>query len=352
MTVLGWLLAGFLLVLAGLRFSKLDRLCALAVAASSGAPLVGLAAYPVLVVGLVANTPLAVAGAVLVALHLSDVVPLLRRPPAGTGRPVRVMALNTLYTEAIGAAVSAQVQAFQPDVVVLTEVTETLLRDLQLLDHPYSTVHAHHLARGSAIYARWPMRESGLRYVAGTPMSQAVLELPAVDGFPAGELHLRQVHTSAPIGSRHTGHWVAQLAELRAEIQASPVPAVTTGDFNAARGNRQFAALLGGRRKVVDALDGRGLAPTWPTGKRYPALLRLDHVLVGHEIGVVAARVLPDVGSDHLAVLVDLVVRSSSGAATPLSEPIPRALRAPRSSPTRPRTWDPRRMPSSADRRA
>ena len=59
-----------------------------------------------------------------------------------------------------------------------------------------------------------------------------------------------------------------------------------------------------------------GLAPTWPVLQPFGSSvcrlcfpqLPLDHVLVGTGIGVLATRVGPPLGSDHLPLIVDLAL--------------------------------------------
>jgi endonuclease/exonuclease/phosphatase (EEP) superfamily protein YafD len=63
-------------------------------------------------------------------------------------------------------------------------------------------------------------------------------------------------------------------------------------------------------RGYADAavLAGRGPAWTWrPLRLRFPRLA-LDHVLLDPRLGVASADLVPVAGSDHLAVVAELVV--------------------------------------------
>ncbi|MDQ2679119.1 MAG: endonuclease/exonuclease/phosphatase family protein, partial [Actinomycetota bacterium] len=62
-----------------------------------------------------------------------------------------------------------------------------------------------------------------------------------------------------------------------------------------------------------DAQDvgGGGFVPTWPVGGALPALLRLDHILVGPGIGVADVSVIGPLGADHRGVEAQLRVPRS-----------------------------------------
>ena len=63
--------------------------------------------------------------------------------------------------------------------------------------------------------------------------------------------------------------------------------------------------MLVGTTGLCDTRAGFGYQGSFPASS---AILRIpiDHVLVSCEVGVRARRIGPDVGSDHLPVIVDL----------------------------------------------
>jgi endonuclease/exonuclease/phosphatase (EEP) superfamily protein YafD len=58
---------------------------------------------------------------------------------------------------------------------------------------------------------------------------------------------------------------------------------------------------------LVNATLESGLRPTWPTR---PALARIpiDHFLLSDHLNVASIRTGPDIGSDHLPLILDLAV--------------------------------------------
>ena len=306
----GWAVALGLSLLTLLRLTHLDEWAALVVAASAGAPVVLLPAYGVLLLaGLLRARALAGVAAALVLVHLVVLFPLLvggrgltAAQRSAAALHVRLFAMNVEFDHDTGAAVSRQVAAQDPDVVVLSEVSPLTVSHLELNQFPYSYVNAVGGAFGAGIWSRWPLSATSLASIDGFSMLQATVT-------PAGgsPFRLLQVHTLAPTSTFGRSVWRQQLTDLRQRIAATASPVVVAGDFNATRTTARFARLLGGPHDMADAADGRGLLPSWPSGYSVlPPVLRLDHVLVSAEWGVGGLRVLSPTGSDHRAVVTDL----------------------------------------------
>lgn len=107
--------------------------------------------------------------------------------------------------------------------------------------------------------------------------------------FDGGRLRLVNVHLT-----HRVLHGPAQLRRLIAALADAREHSVIGGDLNMFRPTIALARPL---RPVV-------------RGRTFPAhrpLLQLDHVLAGRGVGVVAADVLPALGSDHRAVRAEVV---------------------------------------------
>ena len=97
---------------------------------------------------------------------------------------------------------------------------------------------------------------------------------------------------------------------------------ILTGDFNTSMWSpyyRQLARQTG----LKNSRDGFGILPTWPSSLSYAkvpqlnALTRLvqiplDHCLASPSLKVVGMRTGPDVGSDHLPIVVDFQLDSAT----------------------------------------
>jgi endonuclease/exonuclease/phosphatase family metal-dependent hydrolase len=123
----------------------------------------------------------------------------------------------------------------------------------------------------------------------------------------ARPVELTAVHAWPPSTSpRSVRTWESDLAALPAPDPE--VLRVLAGDFNATPDHAALRAVL--RRGWADAAQraGRGLAWTWrPLRLPWPRLA-LDHVLVDPRIAVAGVGLVHVAGSDHRAVVVDLVL--------------------------------------------
>lgn len=307
---LGRLTGGVLALCTVARWTRLDVHSSYLIAASTGAPVLLLLAWPLALLALSLREHwLALLAIVLIVVDLTTLVPLIgggRGLTAAERRPgatrIRVFELNVRFDAATGAAVTRQVRAAAPDLVVLSELTPWSAAGLNLSQLPYSSVHVRYDDEGAGIWSRWPLEDVSLATIGGRRMIRAAVVLP--DGQ---RLQLIQVHTRSPTSGADRPKWRRQLAGLADLLRHLHGPVVMAGDFNASRTDADFAPLLGGPLGMADAADGRGLLPTWPSGKRviWP-VLRLDHVLVSREVGVRRVGVLGPTGSDHRAVLADL----------------------------------------------
>ena len=87
---------------------------------------------------------------------------------------------------------------------------------------------------------------------------------------------------------------------------------MVAGDLNASNGHRRFRELLhAGDLRDAQDVGGGGFVATWPVGGRIPAVLRLDHILVGPDIGIAGVHVLGPLGADHRGVEARLRVPRS-----------------------------------------
>jgi len=157
------------------------------------------------------------------------------------------------------------------------------------------------VSASGAVWSRLPATAAGA--VPGT-FEQPTARV-AVSG--AGEVELTAVHSAPPATSPGSVRdWTSDLGALPAPDPG--VLRVLAGDFNATYDHAALRAVV--RRGWTDAARraGRGLTWTWrPLRLPWPRLV-LDHVLVDPRIGVAAIELVPVHGSDHRALVVDLVL--------------------------------------------
>jgi endonuclease/exonuclease/phosphatase family metal-dependent hydrolase len=127
-------------------------------------------------------------------------------------------------------------------------------------------------------------------------------------GGPAAlDVELTAVHLTPPSASAGLVRgWTADLAALPGP--AAGVLRVLAGDFNASMDHAAFRRVLSLGYRDAAREAGRAMVWTWaPLRLRFPRLA-IDHVLIDPRIGVAAVDVVAVGGSDHRALLADLVL--------------------------------------------
>jgi endonuclease/exonuclease/phosphatase (EEP) superfamily protein YafD len=243
--------------------------------------------------------------AIVTLLHAlpiaADLTASRRSAPAG-GAPVRILLAN-VWTEGEGFAKVRQLIADEkPDLIGLVEVDRRWLRELA----PALGGYAGRIEEprednfGIALYARGPL--SGTVEPLGSPLPSVIAEV-LVDGV---RLRVLVTHPLPPVDSEAYRQQERQLDAVAERARAATDSDVVMGDFNATPWSRPFVRLLH-RTGLCDSRAGFGVQASFPSGR---AALRIpiDHLLASCSIGVGDRRIGPDIGSDHLPVIADLVI--------------------------------------------
>jgi endonuclease/exonuclease/phosphatase (EEP) superfamily protein YafD len=110
-----------------------------------------------------------------------------------------------------------------------------------------------------------------------------------------------------PPGSKETFELRnVQLRGLASLAGQSKGMMILIGDLNVTPWSPDYARLIrdSGLR---DARRGHGILPTWPTF--FPLMMiPLDHCLISPTLAVSDIRLGPNIGSDHLPLIVDLLL--------------------------------------------
>jgi endonuclease/exonuclease/phosphatase (EEP) superfamily protein YafD len=221
---------------------------------------------------------------------------------AGTGATLRVLASNVEFGQANAADLVALTRELDVDVLAVTELTPRFAEELRAagIDEllPHAVLAAQPRARGTGLFAHTPLAD------------RATTTLP--EGF---ELASASVHTdgAAPVEvfAVHSVPPTSGGDAWREDLEALPDPSEETprillGDFNATVDHAEFRELLDRGYEDVAVTLGEGLTMTWPTDRRGPPLVAIDHVVADPRIGIreFTARDIP--GADHRAVFAEL----------------------------------------------
>jgi vancomycin resistance protein VanJ len=259
---------------------------------------------------------------------------LPRAPHAvGGNGSLRVMAFNLLATNGDVDGMVAAIEVARPDLIALAELGSaadaTLARRLGT-SYPYrmrQTLPGSSF--GTGIYSRWPIDSLGsLETGLGLRSAAADVRTP-VGTVRFVALHPRATHVDTESYERAKQSLVESFRAREAQVTAvcrhldgwGDRPVILAGDFNLTEFSDAYRCLaerLGDTYREV----GHGFGYTWPSPwvlhaglsllQPLSPLTRIDYVFHSHHWVAVDAQVLDlDTGSDHLPVVVTLVIRSS-----------------------------------------
>ena len=311
-TAAAWLLVVPAAAWAVMRLAGLER----------GFPLVPLLAYTpyaagaavvVAVIALLLRRRGAAAVGALAAVTLVAMV--APRAIGGDGPQPRGPTLRVLSANVAAGSVPADVlvdlaRRERADLLSVQELTQGYAERLEAAGLgrllPFSVLEPRRQYAGTGLYARTRLTPRP-PVEAGFVMAVARAERPAFE--------VVAVHPPAPLRRNTMGFWRRGLRALPPAAPAAGGPVrILAGDFNATLDHRELRRLIGtGYRDAADAV-GAGLRGTWPSGTRRTPPVTIDHVLADERVGVrsVTVRDLP--GSDHKAVVAELVLPQPSGS--------------------------------------
>lgn len=243
--------------------------------------------------------------AIATLLHgLPVAADLTRSPQPGPsdGAAIRVLLLNVRTENSRFDQVRRLIAEEKPDLIGLVEVDERWIAGVApaVRDFAGRIEQLRSDNFGVALYARGQM--TGASESLGGSLPTVVADVAI------GDVRLRVLltHPMPPVSGGAYELQARQLAAVAERARASAGPILVMGDFNATPWSRLFARL---RRDtgLCDSRAGFGVQASFPADM---AVVRIpiDHLLASCSIGVRDRRIGRDVGSDHLPVIVDLVV--------------------------------------------
>lgn len=235
--------------------------------------------------------------------HSYQVLPwLMATPPAaGTKADVRILHANVLYTREEMQTTIDMIRREKPDLFVLQEMTpESVEQVTKALANTYPYT--------DTLMAKDPcflLVASRTSFLVDQQARRNKLVLHMMTNVRGHDLSFMTVHTRTPILPSWFAERNDQLAFVSGRIQEVPQPAVLMGDFNISIFSPVYAQYFEDKPDIKACRKGFGLQQTWP---RFlpPMMIPIDQAFVNSGFRTVNFRTLPQPGSDHKAVVVDL----------------------------------------------
>jgi endonuclease/exonuclease/phosphatase (EEP) superfamily protein YafD len=229
-----------------------------------------------------------------------QVLPALSREP---NQRFRLLIANIQMDNRQADRFLTLIWTVSPDIICLLEPDAWWAEQLHVLRqrYPYTVQHPQGNFYGMILYSRVPIVQASVNFLVEDiiPSIQATLRLRSGVHFDLYCLHPRP-----PVPADDTEERDAELLIVAKRVRQSGRPSVVCGDLNDVAGsdvNRLFQNISG----LLDPRIGRGFYNTHPT---YLPFLRapVDHVFHSHEFRLVTLERLPDMGSDHFPILIEL----------------------------------------------
>jgi endonuclease/exonuclease/phosphatase (EEP) superfamily protein YafD len=243
--------------------------------------------------------------AALLTLFTMLAIPVTGAPqPAATPPTLRLLVYNIYHLNPDLAAVVAEVERADADLVFLMEYSDAIQQQIEpaFSAYPYRLIEPSRFTMGLALFSRFPLE-------------QAVVQRNPATRIPIFDVTVRVAETTVHFVGGHP--WPPQLrwgqlhrdqmADITAVAAQAAHPLIVAGDFNAAPWSFVLADLAAqaNLRHVRQQFDWRS---TWSS---LPLVgLQLDHVLVSPEWHIHAYEHGNAGGSDHVPLIIDLRLSS------------------------------------------
>ena len=219
-------------------------------------------------------------------------------PASGkTGGLLKVASVNVNLSNRDIEPLAAWLSKEQVDIVAVLEVSTGYSSKLQALaEYPFKRIVPDRGPFGIALISRHPLLHSKVIYDA-----DGIAHIEAQVRWQDHVISFVAIHPMPPLSPHYHAVRDSKLRALADAMVASRAPAILAGDFNATPWSSAFSGLAEqGLHRVT------GLAPSWPAKMQGMLGIPIDHVLVTPHWAVAASLIGPDLGSDHLPVLVGL----------------------------------------------
>jgi endonuclease/exonuclease/phosphatase (EEP) superfamily protein YafD len=244
----------------------------------------------------------------LMLVGLVSIVPLYipAKSVPSKGGTYKLLSFNVLSQNSDVKGMLAFIERENPDFIVMTEFTDKWKAVWPALAGRYRTRICEPSTDnfGIALFGRFDaeIHLSRTDDEYGLPTHYADFALP--DG---GKFRLVGIHSLVPKGAEFSMERDKALLQAARLCRDTGLPSILAGDFNATPFSSIYRRVL--KEGVLrSSSKGRGLCLTWPSSGFFflkPLAMQIDHCLVSKGVNVLSWRTGPDLGSDHLPVIVE-----------------------------------------------
>ena len=246
---------------------------------------------------------LALASGCASALNFATIAPYyLPRRRSDAGVPIRIILANVYKNNRDHARLQRLLEDEAPDLVMLQEVNEPWLVALRRLQpmFPYGKALPRPDGFGMMLLSRWPLERAEVVRIGPIAVPSIVAQVRVHERL----LRVLATHPFAPSGASRAALRIQQLRGVAEWVRCQPRPVMVLADLNLTSWSPWFRDLIH-TAGLRDSRLGLGLQGSWPSMLPAPLRIPIDHCLVSPDIMVGGRRLGPNIGSDHLPVIID-----------------------------------------------
>ncbi|WP_372683396.1 endonuclease/exonuclease/phosphatase family protein [Desulfosarcina sp.] len=223
---------------------------------------------------------------------------------------IRIMTANILASNRNSAALIKLVHENEPDILVSLESDKWWQSKLDTLetDYPYTIKCPQENLYGMHVYSKLALSDSHIDFLV-EPDVPSMHSLVRLQSGQQIRMHFLHPAPPSPTENDESSERDAELLIVAKSVRNAHIPVIVTGDLNDvawSETTRLFRKISG----LLDPRVGRGMFNTFHAGYwfiRWP----LDHLFHSEHFTLSKMRRLRYFGSDHFAILAELVFEAN-----------------------------------------
>ena len=224
----------------------------------------------------------------------------------------KMITSNVLMTNRDSAPLISLIHTHKPDIVITLESDQWWQDRLDTLEgYTYRIACPLDNLYGMHVYSRLPLSNTRINYLVEDDKPSMSASVQVSSGVDI-QLHVVHPAPPAPGENDESTERDVELLLMAKAVAGSKEHIVVAGDLNDVAWSattRLFRQLSG----MLDPRIGRGLFNTFSADHWY-ARWPLDHVFVSRHFKVVDIQRLPNIGSDHFPLMVELAITDDKQA--------------------------------------
>jgi len=218
---------------------------------------------------------------------------------------VRIFAANVLQTNTNYAAMLAQIESCDPDIIFLLETNGAWAAGVKSLEqkYPYQLLEPLENTYGLLFFSRLKLKNAKVNYLVKNdiPSIETLMYLPS-----GQEVQIWGLHPEPPVPGENLYATAKdkELMKVALKVRDCLIPCFVFGDLNDVAWSYS-TELFRKTSRLLDPRRGRGFYSTFSAHHwflRFP----LDYIFCSRHFGLIAMKRMPKNGSDHFATFTQI----------------------------------------------